>query len=123
MDKIFVVHEHHASHLHWDLRIEENGLLTSFALPKEPPLEQGKKNLAVKVEDHPISYARFEGIIPKGHYGAGTVKIWDGGKYNLIKKDKSKYVLNFTGKKLNGEYTLLKFAKSGENNWLFFKNK
>ncbi|MHB1661049.1 MAG: DNA polymerase ligase N-terminal domain-containing protein [bacterium] len=123
MDKIFVVHEHHASHLHWDLRMEEKGTLTSFALPKEPPLEHGKKNLAVKVEDHPLSYAGFEGIIPEGHYGAGTVKIWDSGTYNLLKKDKSKYILYFIGKKLNGEYTLLKFAKAGENNWLFFKNK
>ena len=122
MDKIFVVHEHHASHLHWDLRIEENGILSSFALPKEPPLERGKKNLAIKVEDHPLSYAGFEGNIPEGHYGAGEVKIWDSGKYSLIKKDKSKYILDFKGKKLTGEYTLLKFAKAGENDWLFFKN-
>lgn len=123
MNKIFVVQEHNSSHLHWDLRIEENGVLTSFALPKEPPLEQGKKNLAVKVEDHPLEYADFEGIIPKGNYGAGSVKIWDKGKYSLVKKNNSKYVLNFFGNKLSGEYTLLKFTNAGEKNWLFFKNK
>ena len=85
-------------------------------------MEPGKKNLAIKVEDHPLSYAGFEGTIPEGHYGAGEVKIWDSGKYSLIKKDKSKYILDFKGKKLTGEYTLLKFAKAGENDWLFFKN-
>ena len=119
---IFVVHEHHASHLHWDLRIEENGMLTSFALPKEPPLESGKKNLSIKVEDHPLAYANFEGTIPEGHYGAGEVKIWDKGDYTLIKKDKKKYVLDFHGHKLKGEYTLLKFEKARENDCLFFKN-
>lgn len=123
MDKIFVVQEHNASHLHWDLRFEENGALTSFALPKEPPLEPGKKNLAVKVEDHPLSYARFEGIIPEGSYGAGSVKIWDSGRYELLKKDNSKYVLHFSGNKLIGEYTILRFTSAGEKNWLFFKNK
>ncbi len=118
-----MVHEHNASHLHWDLRLEENGVLTSFAIPKEPPVEPGKKNLAVRVEDHPISYAKFEGIIPEGQYGAGTVKIWDNGVYKTIKKDTSKHIVNFHGKKLTGEYTLLKFEKAGKNNWLFFKNK
>ncbi len=123
MNKIFVVHEHHASHLHWDLRIEENGVMTSFALPKEPPLEHGNKNLAIRVEDHPLSYARFEGTIPEGQYGAGKVIIWDQGTYDIIKKDESKYLLYFAGNKLKGEYTMLKFAKAGKNNWLFFKNK
>jgi DNA ligase D-like protein (predicted 3'-phosphoesterase) len=123
VDKIFVVHEHHASRLHWDLRLEENGVLISFALPKEPPLEPGKRNLAIKVEDHPLSYANFEGIIPEGHYGAGTVKIWDNGTYRTVKKDTSKYIVSLNGQKMEGEYTLLKFAKAGENHWLFFKNK
>ncbi|MHB8281646.1 MAG: DNA polymerase ligase N-terminal domain-containing protein [bacterium] len=122
MDKIFVIHEHHASHLHWDLRFEENNVLVSFALPKEPPVNKGIKHLAIKVEDHPLAYANFEGIIPKGHYGAGTVKIWDRGTYDLLKKDNDKYILDFKGKKINGEYTLLKFKKAGENQWLFFKN-
>ncbi len=118
-----MVHEHHASHLHWDLRLEENGILISYALPKEPPLVSGRRNLAIKVDDHPLSYASFEGIIPEGHYGAGIVKIWDNGTYKTIKSNDSKYIIHFDGKKLDGEYTLLKFDRAGKNHWLFFKNK
>ncbi len=122
MEKIFVVHEHHASHLHWDLRLEDNGVLVSFAIPKEPPLAKGKKNLAIKVEDHPLSYADFEGVISEGHYGAGTVNIWDNGTYQLFKKTPSEYIVSFNGKKLSGKYMLIRFKKAGENQWLFFKN-
>ena len=117
-----MVHEHHASHLHWDLRLKDNGVLVSFAIPKEPPLTKGKKNLAIKVEDHPLSYADFEGVISEGHYGAGTVNIWDNGTYQLLKKNPSEYVVSFNGKKLAGKYTFIRFKKAGENQWLFFKN-
>jgi DNA ligase D-like protein (predicted 3'-phosphoesterase) len=117
MKKIFVVHEHWASHHHFDLRLEMDGVLKSWAVPKEPPLK-GIKRLAIQVEDHPLSYASFEGEIPEGFYGAGKVKIWDKGNYDLVEKDEKKIVFILKGKKLTGKYCLLKFR---DKNWLFFK--
>lgn len=116
----FVVHEHHATHLHWDLRLAMDGVLKSWAVPKEPPTSAGVKRLAVQVEDHPLDYADFEGTIPEGEYGAGTVKIWDKGKYELKERTDEKLVLSFHGKKLKGDYYLLRFKRSGDKNWLFF---
>lgn len=118
---IFVVHEHHATRLHWDLRLEMNGVLKSWAVPKEPPLEPNVKRLAIQVEDHALEYAKFQGEIPKGQYGAGTVKIWDNGTYELVEKTDDKIVAKMNGKKLKGEYVLLRFKKAGEKNWLFFR--
>lgn len=118
---IFVVHEHHATRLHWDLRLSMLGVLKSWAVPKIPPLKKGIKRLAVQVSDHAKSYASFEGTIPKGNYGAGTVKIWDKGTYTVVEKGRGKLVVNFKGKKLKGDYCLIKFSKSGPKNWLFFK--
>ena len=121
--KIFVVHEHHASHLHWDLRLEMNRVLKSWAVPKEPPTAKEIKRLAIQVEDHPLSYANFEGEIPEGNYGAGKVKIWDKGTYDLISKDDKKIEIEFYGKKLKGKYVLLKthYGSKPEKSWLFFK--
>ena len=118
MGKIFVVHEHWASHHHFDLRLEMNNVLKSWAVPKEPPLKKGIKRLAIQVEDHPLSYASFEGTIPEGFYGAGKVKIWDKGHYKLVEKDEKKIVFEANGEKLKGRYCLLKFK---DKNWLFFK--
>ena len=117
---IFVVHDHHASHHHYDLRLEMNGVLASWAVPKEPPVEKGIKRLAVHVEDHPIEYAKFHGTIPPGNYGAGTVEIWDKGTYEIKFQDDKKIEFNLNGKKLKGLYVLIKtgYVKNG---WLWFK--
>jgi len=120
---IFVVHKHKSSHLHWDLRLEMEGVLKSWAVPKEPPIKKGIKRLAIQVEDHPIDYANFEGIIPEGNYGAGKVEIWDNGKYEIKNKDNKKIEFILHGKKLNGSYILVKVKYGNKKNksWLFFK--
>ncbi len=118
---IFVVHEHHATHLHWDLRLEFNKVLESWAIPKQLPLRKGIKRLAIQVSDHPMSYARFQGKIAKGSYGAGLVKIWDKGTFNQISRENGKILVEFKGKKLKGKYCLILFRKPKQ--WLFFKEK
>jgi DNA ligase D-like protein (predicted 3'-phosphoesterase) len=97
------------------------GVLKSWAIPKTPPTEKGIRRLAVQVEDHPIDYASFEGTIPEGQYGAGTVEIWDKGEYVLKGKDEDKLVFEIRGNKLKGDYCLVRFK--GRKNWLFFKKK
>jgi len=118
----FVIHEHHATHLHWDLRLELDAVLKSWAVPKEPPAEAGTKRLAIQVEDHPLDYIDFKGVIAEG-YGKGEVKIWDEGELAVESRTKNKIVFFLHGKKLAGKFTLLKFAKAGDNGWLFFKAK
>jgi bifunctional non-homologous end joining protein LigD len=131
---IFVVHEHHASHLHYDLRLEINGVLPSWAIPKGPPLKVGEKRLAVATEDHPLEYATFKGVIPEGSYGAGVVKIWDKGTYENAKEDyglsmeeclqQGSIEVLFKGKKLKGLYALIRtHFRDTDKNWLFFKIK
>jgi len=121
MPKIYVIQKHNASHLHWDFRLEIDGVLKSWAVPKEPPKTKGIKRLAVQVFDHKKSYANFEGEIKEG-YGKGTVEIWDKGNYELIEKDDKKIVVKINGKKLNGEYVLLNSKLGGKKeNWLLFK--
>lgn len=118
---IYVIHEHHASHLHWDLRLEMDGVLKSWAVPKEPPTDPNVKRLAILVEDHPLEYAAFEGIIREGNYGAGKVIIWDKGTFELLEKTERGFVIKINGKKLKGTYVLFKFKPP--KNWLFFKKK
>ena len=119
---IFVIHSHFARNHHWDLRLEINGTLKSWAVPKEPPRVSGVKRLAIQVENHPKSYAHFEGIIPEGSYGAGKVKIWDSGKYDLIEQGPNKILVKFHGKKLKGNYELIHARLGGnEKGWLWFK--
>lgn len=118
----FVVHEHHATHLHWDFRLELDGVLKSWAVPKEPPTQPGVRRLAVEVEDHPLSYIDFQGVIPEGMYGAGTVAIWDRGVYTLESRKPDKLVFELKGEKMRGRYTLLRF-KDKPRNWLLFKAK
>lgn len=119
---VYVIQEHHAKRLHWDLRFEFDNVLKSWALPKSPPITLGEKRLAVAVDDHPLEYALFEGTIPEGNYGAGQVKTWDIGTYDIKEKESKKIVFNINGKKLKGNYCLLHF-RPAENNWLFFKIK
>ena len=119
----FVVHEHHATNLHFDLRLEMDGVLKSWAVPKSPPEAKGTKRLAIQVEDHPMEYADFHGIIPEGNYGAGTVKIWDNGTYEMLKKYSDKFIIEFHGKKLKGKYCLVKTTFRNKRSWLFFKMK
>ncbi len=96
---IFVIQEHNASHLHWDLRLEMDGVLKSWALPKEPPKVEGIKRLAIQVEDHPIDYASFEGTIPQGMY----VNIWDKGEFKLEDQDENRMVFELRGQKMKGK--------------------
>ena len=119
----YVIHKHHASHLHWDLRLEHNGVLKSWAVPKEPSKDPKVKRLAVQVEDHKLGYEKFKGIIPKGEYGAGKVEIWDSGTYEPVKFEKNSIEFDIHGKKLKGIYHLVKFTNAGPKSWLFFKGK
>jgi DNA ligase D-like protein (predicted 3'-phosphoesterase) len=121
---IFVIHKHHARNLHYDLRLEMNGVLKSWAVPKCPRKDPKVKRLAIQVPDHARSYAKFEGTLPKGTYGAGKVEIWDNGTYTLEEKKQDTLVVNLKGKKLTGKYTLVKFKKENmKKQWLFFKMK
>ncbi len=120
---IFVIHKHHARNLHWDLRLEMDGVLKSWAIPKQPPRKPGIKRLAFQVEDHELSYADFEGEISGGEYGAGKVEIWDKGSCEISEKFKNRLKFRVFGKKLKGFYVLFKFAIAGKNAWLFFKTK
>jgi bifunctional non-homologous end joining protein LigD len=120
---IFVVQKHSATHLHYDFRLELDGVLKSWAIPKEPSTEPDVKRLAIMVDDHELSYANFEGEIDEGSYGAGKVEIWDKGTYDMEARKDNKMVFVLHGKKLKGRYTLLKFDKAGPNNWLLFKTK
>ena len=120
---VYAIQEHHATHLHWDLRLEHEGVLKSWAIPKEPPIVPGVRRLAVAVEDHPLEYANFTGVIPKGEYGAGEVKIWDHGTYTPVSVKDNKWVMEIRGEKLQGEYVLVKTTYGKGNNWIFFKAK
>lgn len=120
---IFVVHKHHARALHYDLRLEMNGVLVSWAVPKGPSMDPKEKRLAVHVEDHPLEYATFHGTIPEGEYGAGKVEIWDRGTYRLIDGSvrKGKIIVMLNGKKLKGVFALVQMRKS--KNWLLIKER
>jgi bifunctional non-homologous end joining protein LigD len=123
----FVIQKHHATRLHYDFRLEMEGVLRSWAIPKGPSFNPDDKRLAVLTEDHPIDYGAFEGVIPKGNYGAGNVIIWDNGSYDMVdprtpeegwRKGKLHFVLN--GKKLKGEWVLVRGSRDPKQ-WIFFK--
>jgi bifunctional non-homologous end joining protein LigD len=114
----FVVQRHDASHLHYDFRLEMDGVLKSWAVPKGLPDEPGVRRLAVQVEDHPLSYIDFAGVIPEGQYGAGTVEIWDNGTYVLQKRMDKQLEFTLRGKRFSGEYALI---NTRDKNWIFIK--
>ena len=129
----FVIQKHAATRLHYDFRLELDGVLKSWAIPKGPSLDPGEKRLAVHVEDHPLDYGGFEGVIPKGQYGGGTVLLWDHGTWKPLDEDpvaayhrgSLKFILN--GEKLNGKWALVRMggraAREGRENWLLIKER
>jgi bifunctional non-homologous end joining protein LigD len=124
-EPIFVIQRHDARRLHYDLRLERNGALASWAVPKGIPFEPGKRHLAVHVEDHPLDYATFEGEIPKGEYGAGTVEIWDSGTYELVEEKRDGgLTVRLHGKRLEGVWTLVPAKLDGDpKNWLLIRKR
>lgn len=132
----FVVQRHHATHLHYDFRLELDGVLKSWAIPKGPSLNPADKRLAMMVDDHSLSWGKFEGTIPKGNYGAGTVEIWDKGTYEPevnpymnaekelreeLENGSLRFILH--GKKLQGSFALVKFKNAEGNSWLLIKQR
>ncbi len=121
--RIFVIQEHHARRLHFDLRLEKDGVLKSWAVPKGIPEKTEDKRLAVEVEDHPMEYAKFEGRIPAGQYGAGTVTIWDHGTFEPKVWDEKMVEFTLHGQRLNGRYVLVRLKRGGDKNWLLLKGR
>ncbi|MDW7772182.1 MAG: DNA polymerase ligase N-terminal domain-containing protein [Desulfobulbaceae bacterium] len=132
---VFVIQKHAASRLHYDLRLEIDGVLVSWAVPKGPSTDPGEKRLAVRTEDHPLEYAGFEGIIPEDEYGGGTVLLWDSGTYRNLKEEGDKKLsmsealanghltVWLQGKKLQGGFALTRVKYRSENDWLLVKMK
>lgn len=130
-DRVYVVQKHHAGHLHYDLRLESGGALKSWAVPKGPSLDPKQRRLAVEVEDHPLEYAGFEGSIPQGEYGGGTVVVWDRGTFRpqgaesfeaMLEKGAAK--IQIAGEKLAGGFALVRTGFGGKKtNWLLIKEK
>jgi bifunctional non-homologous end joining protein LigD len=115
----FVVQEHHATSLHWDFRLEHEGVAASWAVPKGVPEERGIRRLAVQVEDHTVAYMGWSGTI-RGGYGKGTVRIWDHGDYDLEKWEDDKIVFDLHGERLHGRYALI---RTDGKNWLIHKTR
>lgn len=133
---IFVIQKHDASNLHYDFRIEVEGVLKSWAVPKGPSTDPSEKRLAIPTEDHPLAYANFEGVIPEGEYGGGTVLVWDRGSYRNLKEadedeeepkpisrqlDEGHATIWLKGEKLSGGYALIRTSKGDDPTWLLIK--
>jgi bifunctional non-homologous end joining protein LigD len=126
----FCVQRHHASHLHYDFRLEVDGALKSWAVPKGPTLDPDQKRLAMMVEDHPLEYGKFEGVIPKGNYGGGSVMLWDRGTYELLgdatadeQLARGDFKFRLAGEKLTGEFAIVRMKRGKGNEWLLIKKK
>jgi DNA ligase D-like protein (predicted 3'-phosphoesterase) len=132
-EPLFVVQKHDASHLHYDFRLEVDGVLKSWAVPKGPSTDPKDRRLAVPTEDHPLAYAEFEGVIPEGEYGAGTVLVWDIGTFNNLTEKKGEAIpldqavthghvkVWLEGAKLKGGYSLTRFRTGKDESWLLVK--
>jgi len=134
---IYVIQLHDATTLHYDFRLEVNGVLKSWAVPKGPPIKPGERHLAIPTEDHPLEYAHFEGEIPEGEYGAGRVEIWDSGVYRNLRAEiegekpvsmqdslaEGKVEVFLEGKTLNGGYVLICLDRAGDERWLMLRLK
>jgi bifunctional non-homologous end joining protein LigD len=124
MSPRFVVHEHNSFALHYDFRLELEGVLRSWVIPKGPSMNPSERRLALSVEDHPLEYIDFEGIIPQGRYGAGEVVVWDTGPYKLLEQEQGKLGFVLQGEKLKGAFVLLFLKGRGKGNeWLLIKKK
>lgn len=136
--RIFMVHKHDASNLHYDFRIEIDGVLKSWAVPKGPSTDPSDNRMAIQTEDHPIEYADFEGVIPEDQYGGGTVMVWDAGTYRNLKAevendkdkksisdayDEGKMTIWLEGKKLSGGYALIQTKRDKGKQWMMIKMK
>jgi DNA ligase D-like protein (predicted 3'-phosphoesterase) len=134
--RIFVIQKHDASRLHYDFRLEIDGVLKSWAVPKGPSTNPSDKRLAIRTEDHPMDYADFEGTIPEDEYGGGTVMVWDAGRYKNLRTDddgnememndaldEGKIEISLSGRKLQGGYVFVKTRGRGKNDWLLIKKK
>ena len=119
-DNTFVIQEHHARRLHYDFRLERGGVLVSWAVPKNIPPDTGQNRLAVQTEDHPLDYADFAGIIPRGEYGGGTVTIWDAGTYSTEKWRDDEVMIVLHGQRARGRYVLI---RTKDNSWLMHRMK
>lgn len=119
----FVLHEHFARHHHFDFRLEHDGVLASWAVPKGLPEKAGERRLAIAVEDHPLNYIGFEGTIPEGEYGAGDVKIADTGTYEPLEWGPGRIEILLSGSRFTGKYVLIRFKKAGEKEWLILRAK
>jgi DNA ligase D-like protein (predicted 3'-phosphoesterase) len=119
----FVLHEHFARHHHFDLRLEHDGVLASWAVPKGLPEKSGERRLAIAVEDHAMEYIGFEGTIPEGEYGAGTVNVSDTGTFDPLVWDDDRIEVFFHGRNLTGKYNLIRFPKGGEKAWLIVRSR
>src|SRR5580693_3106811 len=126
----FVVQKHSATRLHYDFRLAVDGVLKSWAVPKGPSLDPSDKRLAVETEDHPLEYANFEGIIPEGQYGAGTVMVWDRGRFGVegslpasLQLERGEIKFNLQGEKLRGSFVIVRKRSERGNEWLMIKHR
>lgn len=121
MNARFVVQEHRARTLHYDFRLEKDGVFKSWAVPEGVPDVVGVRRLAVQVPDHPLAWGSFEGTIPEGQYGAGTVELWDEGTYDLLEWTDEAIAFVLHGRRLRGAYSLVRFRRKGPRDWLLFR--
>lgn len=117
----FVVQEHHARTHHFDFRLEKDGVFKSWAVPKGLPDAEGVKRLAIQVDDHALEFGEFEGTIPKGEYGAGEIRVWDSGAYDVVEWTDERIKVNLRGTNASGSFEILKFKHGREREWLIVR--